>query len=56
MEVIAYIVFILVVMPSLLYLCGYLVDKYTRKLPGWIYFPPREKLHQLPRAPATDNS
>jgi hypothetical protein len=56
MEVIAYIVLLLVVMPGLLYLCGYLVDKYTGKRPGWIHSVPREKPHGSPRAPATDRS
>jgi hypothetical protein len=48
MEVIAYIVFMLIVMPGLLYLVGYLVDRYTRKLPEWLYFPPEKKPRQAP--------
>jgi hypothetical protein len=38
----------LIVMPGLLYLFGYLVDRYTRKLPGWLYFPPENKPRQVP--------
>ncbi len=48
MEVVVYIVFMLVVMPGLLYLLGYLIAKYTRKLPKWLYMPPDNKPRQVP--------
>jgi hypothetical protein len=55
MEVVAYLVFMLALMPCLLYLCGYLVNKYAKKLPHRIYYPPEQKLHQSPLATVTDN-
>jgi hypothetical protein len=48
MKVVAYLVFMLLLMPGLLYIVGYLVNKYTMKMPGRRDMRPENKPRKMP--------